>query len=186
MQFAKWYLPILVFVISGMPALSGAFDIQLTQEQIEEAKEYGAKYKGKEIFNSPVVKSACFGEYPKGDGGLVLSKYIEIAVTSSMQAANNMRMTSDEIREIEKSTAMKLVVDVSEIVENPEDVEVFLVQESNTILPLKYEFGKEKRVVQDVVCFFQYEKLNPGVKTEIIIKTGDHQRKYKINFSAIK
>ena len=103
-----------------------------------------------------------------------------------MQAANNMRMTSDEIREIEKSTAMKLVVDVSEIVENPEDVEVFLVQESNTILPLKYEFGKEKRVVQDVVCFFQYEKLNPGVKTEIIIKTGDHQRKYKINFSAIK
>jgi hypothetical protein len=187
MKVSKWYLGLVcIIALGGIPRLSNAFDIRLTQGQIEEAKEYGAKHKGKNIFESPIVKTACFGEYPKGDGGLIMSKYIEIAVISAMQATKDIPITPGELKEIEEGTAIKVVVDVSEPIANPEDIEIILVQESNNILPFKYEFGKEKRIVQDVICFFRYNKLNPTAKTEIIIKTKDRQRKYKINLSAIK
>lgn len=187
MKVGKWYMGLVCIIVLGViPRLSNAFDIQPARGQIEEAKEYGAKHKGKDIFDSPIVKTACFGEYPKGDGGLIMSKYIEIAVISAMQATKDMPIPPGTLKEIEECTAIKVVVDVSETIANPEDIEIILVQEANNILPLKYEFGKEKRIIQDVVGFFQYNKLNPKAKAEIIIKTKDHQRKYKINFSAIK
>lgn len=73
MKFNIWWLGIVVVTLCGVPARSHAFDIQLTQEQVKEANVYGAQYKGKEIFESPIGKSACFGEYPGGNGGFIMS-----------------------------------------------------------------------------------------------------------------
>ena len=53
----------------GISEVLEAFEIKLKQETIVEVAEYGKKYKGKEIFSSPVVKSACFGKYPDGEEG---------------------------------------------------------------------------------------------------------------------
>ncbi|NOG40141.1 MAG: hypothetical protein HND38_01030 [Planctomycetes bacterium] len=60
MKLVKRCLGLVCIMILGVPALSGAFDIQLTQEQMKEANEYGGKYKGKDIFDSPVVKPGLF------------------------------------------------------------------------------------------------------------------------------
>src|SRR3990172_8400897 len=86
MRFIKWHLGIVGVAFFGIAALSEAFEIELKQEKIAEVAEYGKKYKGKEIFYSPVVKSACFGKYPDGEGGLIMSKYVRIAVISAMMA----------------------------------------------------------------------------------------------------
>lgn len=188
MRFMKWCLFTVCVAVLGIPALSDAFDIHLTPEQVKEANESGTKYKGKDIFNSPVVKLACFGEYPKGEGGLIMSKYMRIAVNSAMKALKDETLSSQDIKEFEGSNSFNVVVNVSsESVETPEDVQIMLIQGTNTILPQKTEFGmkyKDKR--QGVVGAFLYDKINPKANTTIIVKTRKDQKKYTIDFSDVK
>ncbi|NUO09919.1 MAG: hypothetical protein HUU08_14790 [Candidatus Brocadia sp.] len=188
MRFMGWYLGVVCIAVLGTSALSDAFDIQLTQEQIKEANEYGAKYKGKDIFESPVVKLACFGEYPKGEGGLIMSKYIKIAVSSAMKAIKDQTLTPADLKEIEKSATFNVVVSVPEEgIQSPEDVQIILKQGTNVILPTKNEFGmkyKDKR--QGIVGAFRYDKINPHASTAIVVKTKKSEEKYKIDFSDVK
>lgn len=188
MQFTKWCLSALVFAVLGIPAWCNAFDMQLTQEQIKEATGYGAQYKGKEIFESPIGKSARFGEYPGGDGGLIMSKYMRIAVNAAMRALKNETLTPEDLKELEASKTFHVVVSVPEVsAQNPEDVQILLMQGTNTILPQKTEFGmkyKDKR--QGIVGIFSYEKINPKANTTIVVKARNEERKFKIDFSDVK
>ncbi len=182
------YIIVVCIITLGIPALSVAFDIQLTQEQIKEASNYGSKYKGKEIFDSPVVKKACFGEYPHGEGGVIMSKYIHTAVMSAMMALKDKTVTPEDIQEIAESTTFKVVVAVpDEEIKTPEDVQIILVQGTNNILPQKTEFGmkyKDKR--QGIVGTFQSDKVDSKANTTIIAKTRNDSKKYKIDFSDVK
>lgn len=188
MKFNTWWLRIVIATIFETPALSQAFDIQLTPEHVKEAKESGTKYKGKDIFDSPMVKSACFGEYPKGEGGLIMSKYMRIAVNSAMKALKDETLSLQDIKEFEESNTFSVVVNVSsESVQTPEDVQIMLIQGTDTILPQKTEFSmkyKDKR--QGVVGTFPYAKINPKANTTIIVKTRKDQKKYTIDFSDVK
>ncbi|TVL99260.1 MAG: hypothetical protein CV087_18730 [Candidatus Brocadia sp. WS118] len=188
MQFEKWYLPVFTFVVLGIPVWCSAFDMQLTQEQIKEANEYGAQYQGKEIFKSPIGKSACFGEYPGGDGGVIMSKYMRITVSSAMRALKNETLTPQDLKELGASSTFNVIVSIpDENVQNPEDVQIVLVQGTNNILPQKTEFGmkyKDKR--QGVIGIFSYDKINPKANTTIMVKTRNDEKKFNIDFSDVK
>ncbi|GJQ22728.1 hypothetical protein BIY37_02745 [Candidatus Brocadia sapporoensis] len=188
MKFNIWWLGIVVVTLCGVPARSHAFDIQLTQEQVKEANVYGAQYKGKEIFESPIGKSACFGEYPGGNGGFIMSKYMRIAVNSAMRALKNETLTLQDLKEIETSKTFNVIVSIPEDnVQTPEDVQIMLIQGTNNILPQKTEFGmkyKDKR--QGVIGIFSYDKINPKASTAIIVKAGNDEKKFKIDFSDVK
>lgn len=188
MKLVKRCLGLVCIMILGVPALSGAFDIQLTQEQMKEANEYGGKYKGKDIFDSPVVKLACFGEYPKGGGGLIMSKYIKIAVSSAMKAMKDQSLTSEDLKEMTESVTFNVVVSVPEEgIQSPEDVQIILKQGMNVILAEKNAFGmkyKDKR--QGIIGAFRYDKINPGANTAIVVKTKKSEETYKIDFSDVK
>lgn len=188
MKFMTWFLCLGCIVVLGTRQQLSAFDIQLTQEQMKEASDYGSKYKGREVFHSPAVKLACFGEYPTGGGGLIMSKYIEIAVVSAMKILQEKTITQEEIKEINASSTFKVVVSVpEENVKVPEDVQIILKQGTNNILPQKTEFSmkyKDKR--QGVVGIFRYDKINPRANTAIIVKTKKDEETYKIDFSDVK
>ena len=188
MKCIPWCFGIACVAILGIPMLSEAFEVRLTQEQINEANEYGAKYKGKDVFESTIVKSACFGEYPGGDGGLIMSKYIRIAVVSAMMAIKDKTLTPEDIKDIEESTTFNVVVSVSdEKVKTPEDVQIILKQGTNNILPQKTEFGmKYKDNRQGVVGVFSYGRVNPDANTTIVVKTGKDQKTFTIDFSDVK
>ena len=188
MKCIPWCFGIACVAILGIPMLSEAFEVRLTQEQINEANEYGAKYKGKDVFESTIVKSACFGEYPTGDGGLIMSKYIRIAVVSAMMAIKDKTLTPEDIKDIEESTTFNVVVSVpGEDVKAPEDVQIILKQGMNNILPQKTEFGmKYKDNRQGVVGVFNYGRVNPDANTTIVVKTRKVQKKYTIDFSDVK
>ena len=188
MRFIKWHLGIVGVAFFGIAALSEAFEIELKQEKIAEVAEYGKKYKGKEIFYSPIVKSACFGKYPDGEGGLIMSKYVRIAVISAMMALKDKTLTKNDIKEIEESTSFDIVVTVpEEYAKTLEDIQIMLKQGMNNILPLKTEFGmKRKDTLRGVVGTFQYEKVNPKASAAVIVKTRKVQKKYTIDFSDVK
>lgn len=188
MRFIKWHLGIMGVALFGISEVLEAFEIKLKQETIAEVAEYGKKYKGKEIFSSPVVKSACFGKYPDGEGGLIMSKYVRTAIISAMMAINDKILTKEDIKKIGESTSFDVVVTVpQEYAEALEDVQIMLKQGTNNILPIKTEFGmKRKDELRGIVGTFQYEKVNPKASTAIIVKTRKVQKKYTIDFSDVK
>jgi hypothetical protein len=187
MGHITWCIIIMCATVLGIPALSNAFNVTLTPEQIHEANEYGKQYKGPGIFYSDVVKPACFGEFPKGPGGVVMSKYVNTAVTSAMKALKDETLTDEEIQEIQESTTFKVVVNVVEDIQAPEEVQIMLIQGSNIVLPQKTESGmkyKDKR--QDVIGIFQYDMIDPHASTTIIAKIREDQKEYKVDFSGVK
>ena len=187
MRYITWCLSVCTAVFF-LPVITNAFDIQLTDKQIHDATDYGSKYKGKEVFDSDVIKSASFGDYPGGEGGLVMSKYVKLTVVSAMMALKDKSLTPDDIKEITGSPTFNVVIKTPDDgIEIPEDVQITLIQGSNNILPLKNEFGmKYKDNRQSVIGVFLYEKVNPHASTAVEVKTRKSLRKYKINFSQIK
>ena len=190
MRFMKWCAAIIIWIsVLGIPTLSNAFDAELAPGKIDEAIEYGKKHKGMDIFDSKIVKAACFGEYPRGRGGMIMSKYIEIALVSAMKTAQDKSITRDDIRSIVNSITFNVVVNIAQKIEDPGDVQIVLQQglTGDNILPIKNEFGmKHKDARQAVVGVFAYDKVDPKASTTILIKCEDTQKKYKINFSHIK
>ena len=190
MKLTKWWIiqVCIAATIAGWPALSSAFDIKLTPEQIKEASEYGSRYKGTEVFGSTVVKQACFGSYPNGEGGIVMSTYIHTAVISAMMNLKDKTVTPEKLKEIEELTTFKVIVIVSE--EEAKvlaDVQIILAQGTNNILPLKTEFGmKRKDYKQSIDGTFLHDKINPNANTTVIVRTRKDEKRYKIDFSDIK
>lgn len=185
---------ICAIMVLGIPTLSNAFDITLTPDQINEANEYSQKYRGMEIFYSDAVKSACFGGYPKKPGGLVVSKYVSIALTSAMKAPSDETLTDEEIQEIQDYTTFKVFVKTAKEIKEPEDVLITLIQGSNTIFPQKTEpYLTDKGKKRGVKGFFPYDKVDPNAITTIVVKIrsvpmhpAEFHKEYKINFSDIK
>lgn len=190
MKWARWWItPACVAVtLAGLQAKSGAFETKLTQEQMKEAIEYGAKYKGTDVFGSTMVKRACFGGYPGGEGGIVMSKYIHAVVISAMMNLKDKAVTEEKLREIEELTTFKVIVIVSEEeAKTPEDVQIILTQGTNNTLPQKTELGmKRKDYKQSIDATFMQDKINPRSNTTIVVKTRKDEKRYKIDFSDIK
>lgn len=190
MKLAKWWIipACITAAIAGLPALSSAFDVKLTPAQIKEASEYGARYKGTDVFGSAVVKQACFGGYPNGEGGIIMSKYIHTAVISAMMNLKDKTVAPEKLKEIEELTTFKVIVIVSEEdAKAPEDVQIILTQGTNNILPQKTEFGmKRKDYKQSIDGTFLLDKINHKANTTIIVRTRKDEKRYKIDFSDIK
>src|SRR3972149_5740988 len=102
-----WSLFIICISVIGIFTQSDAFDINLTQQQLQEAIDYGTKYKGKEVFGSDIVKKACFGEYPVSEGGIVMSKYVHTAVISAMMNMKEKTLSPEEKKKKKKKKTAK-------------------------------------------------------------------------------
>lgn len=181
--FAAIFTAILV-----SPGIVNAFETEMNEEQIAAAISFGKKHKGMDVFKSTVVKNACFGKYPELDGGLVMSKYIELAIVSAMNAGKEKETTADVINEIQSADFFKVIVLVSEKgIQTPGDVQITLKQGLNNVLPQKTEFGRmHKDDKQSVIGVFRYDKVDTDAKTAVIVKTKGREKTYKIDFSDIK
>ncbi len=188
MRYICRCLSIFCIAMLGTPTLSQAFEMKLSPERIKEATACGVLNKGKDVFESPHIKSARFGEYPQGEGGLIMSKFVEVAVVSAMKALKEKTITLDDVKEIEGSQTFNVVVVIAnESLAAPEDAQITLVQGSNNILPQKTTFGMTyKGNKQSVVGSFQCTKINPKANTTILVKTKKGLKKYKIDFADVK
>ncbi|MCZ7562417.1 hypothetical protein KsCSTR_46520 [Candidatus Kuenenia stuttgartiensis] len=181
--FAAIFMAILVSF-----RIVNAFESEMNEEQIAAAIGYGKKHKGMDVFKGTVIKNACFGKYPELDSGLIMSKYIELAIVSAMNAVKEKETTADDINEIQSADFFKVIVLVlEEGIQTPGGVQITLKQGLNNILPQKTEFGrKHKDGKQSVIGVFRYDKIDTYAKTEVIIKTRGREKTYKIDFSVIK
>lgn len=188
MFIARGLLAVIFLMVIGISRFAYAFETEINEKQIAKAINYGKKYKGSKVFKSGVVKAACFGKYPESDGGLVMSKYVELVIVSAMNSKKEKETTSDDIKKIQYAKTFKVIVHVSEEgIQTPGDVQITLKQGMSNILPQKTEFGRKyKDNKRSVVGIFWYDKIDKDAKTAIIVKTKEQERKYKIDFSDIK
>lgn len=175
-------------MLFGLPGISDAFDIEPDDSQVKQAVRIGKKHKGIEIFDSPIVKNARLGKYPRGEGAMIMTKYIEIAVISAMREKGEKAITPEDIAEVQNAKTLKVIaMIIGENIQTPGAVQIMLKQGGDFLLPMKTEFGmayKDDR--QSIVGHFQYEKIDPDATTKIYVKTSKEERKYKIDFSDIK
>ncbi|MDR4509780.1 MAG: hypothetical protein MRJ65_16360 [Candidatus Brocadiaceae bacterium] len=188
MKAVKCFLCIVFAIVLYRPTRSDAFELKLTREYCNEAIKYGNQHTGADIFNTTTLKQASFGTYPKAEGGLIMSKYNELAVVSSMLAIRGKTITPEKIKEIENALFLKILVIPTQDIQIPGDVNITLRQGTNNILPQQIRFGRKhnKEERKTVVGLFHCDTLDPDARTTIYVTIKNNRAKYTVDFSDIK
>ncbi len=177
-----------------MPASSiEAVQVELTGEDVQEAVGYGEKY-SRTIFSSILVDPARFGYWPSINGGLVRSKFIDLAVKAAMRKAQRQRITEEDIREVMDCNALRVMM------RTRKDVTISLKQGEKLIEPEDvsykdaccelcelFDANADKTTHEFVTASFPYSELNPAMVVTVIIKEADGgTQRHRMNLSKIK
>lgn len=170
-----------------------AVQVNLTEKDVQEAVGYGERY-SRTIFNSSLVAPACFGYWPGINGGLVRSKFIDIAVKAAMRKAQRQAITKDDIKEVMNCSALRVMV------RTRDDVAVSLKQGGKVIEPAEvsykdaccelcelFDYGADKTNHEFVTAGFPYSELDPASGITIIIRGPDvDTQEYRVSLSKIR
>ncbi len=178
----------IILLILSKEALG--INVQLKQEEIDYAIKKGVEHE-KDIFKSPDLKHACINFWPRQGGLLVRSKFVDLTVSIAMWLNEGQNISDRDIKDIIGSPYLKVEM------RTKDDVIILLKQGESIIEPddTDYEdpccelcsFDGGNRDRHDFVTSnFLYNKLNPNVKSTIIVKGPFHEREYNIDLSRIK
>jgi hypothetical protein len=180
-------LSIIIFLLSKNAL---GINIQLKQEEVQEAIKHGEKH-GKEIFKCQDLKHAGINFWPKQGGMLVRSKFVYLTVSASMWFNEGHQISNKEIKDIINSPYLRVEV------RTKDDVIILLKQGKNIIEPVNTDYedpcyelcrfvGGNRYDHDFVTSSFHYSNLDPNAKTIIIVKGPFREREYNIDLSGMK
>ncbi len=189
MSFAKVIFTLSIVLLILSKEASG-IDVILKKEEIDYAIKNGEE-QGKDVFNSPILKSACINNWPKRGGILVRSKLVDIMVSTAMWFNEGQKISYKEIKEINYSPYFRVQTRTTG------DVYILLMQGQNIIEPVNIDYedpccelckfhGGNRAKHEFVTSSFLYNKLEPNAKTTVIVKGPFHDREYNVDLSKIK
>jgi len=138
---------------------TGGIKVNLTEEDIKEAIEWGKENKNSSI----IERTHTFGDHlymEWEDGGRLLTKYLALALLSADLAKQGKSPSKTQIEEIANSDTF--IVEFTIRLRVPiifEDSTVLLKQGRKTIHPVKTEVLKEAKAVPDMAMFGEQEKM---------------------------
>jgi hypothetical protein len=189
MSFVKvLFSLILVLIILTNDALG--INVLLNKEEIEYAMIHGEE-SGKDVFKSPLLKTACINDWPRQGGILVRSKFVDIMVSSAMWFNEGQKISYKEIKEINYSPYFRVQI------RTKDDVFILLKQGQNIIEPVNINYevpccelckfhGGNRTKHEFVTSSFLCNKLEPNAKTTIIVKGSFREKEYNVDLSMIK
>jgi hypothetical protein len=189
MSFAKVLFSLsIVLLLLSKDALG--INVILKKEEIDYAIKNGEEH-GKDIFKSPILKSACINYWPRQGGILVRSKFVDIMVSTAMWFNEGQKISYKEIKEINYSPYFRVQM------RTKDDVYILLKQGQNIIEPVNIDYedpccelckfhGGNRAKHEFVTSSFLYNKLEPNAKTTIIVKGPFREREYNVDLSMIK
>lgn len=179
-------LLLVLIVCVAFSAASHGIELNPVKERIEDAIKLGETNPGEKVFETDLVKSAIFGNWPNYGGGLVMTKLVNLAVMSAM-----MRKSRKNLKE-EDAHAM-MGTDVLTIsYKGGEDVfKIKLSQGGRVIEPVKMvRPDKDRKGANGHAAFysvsFPYAKLNLDAKATILILKDFGDEEHVVDFSRIK
>ncbi|MGR3177357.1 MAG: hypothetical protein ACUZ8E_04815 [Candidatus Anammoxibacter sp.] len=182
-------IPFFIIFFLCITASRYSYSIELapSEEQIENALKIGMSH-NVNIFGLDEIKPACFGDWPGGDGGIVETKLIYLAIISSMRFNAGMPDVSKEkIESIMNSKDMPIRISSTQKVFN-----VLLKQNGRTIEPSRIEEGMQMPPgggsgggshPQSLKVYFNYSELNPKAKTTIVLVEDYGEIEFDIEFA---
>jgi hypothetical protein len=177
---------LVMIVCVTFSGVSHGIELNPIKERIEETIKLGESNPGKKIFETDLVKSAIFGNWPNYGGGLIKTKLVDLAVMTAM-----MRKARKNIKE-EDAHAMMASDILTISYKGGEDVfKIKLSQSGRIIEPIKMvKPDMSKKSANDHVVFysasFPYAKLNLEEKATILILKDFGDEKHEVDFARIK
>lgn len=170
-----------------------AVQVNLTEKEVREAVDYGERY-SRTIFSSVVVDPACFGPWPAINGGLVRSKFIDLAVKAAMRKAQRQKITEEDIREVVDSGALRVMVRTrrdatislkqGEKIIEPQDVSY---KDACCELCELFDEKADKKNHEFITASFPYSEFNPSRAAIVVVKDADGDtQEYRMSLSKIK
>ena len=177
---------LVLIVCAAFTGVSHGIELNPVKERIEDTIKLGVSNPGKKIFETDLVKSAIFGNWPNYGGGLIKTKLVNLAVMSAM-----MRKSRKNLKE-EDANAMMGSEMLTISYRGGEDVfKIKLSQNGRLIEPVNMARpNTDRKGVKDHVIFysvsFPYAKLNLEGETTILILKDFGDEKHVVDFSRIK
>ncbi|MBC8550458.1 MAG: hypothetical protein H8D23_12505, partial [Candidatus Brocadiales bacterium] len=78
------FLLVLIMCVA-LSGVSHGIELNPIKERIEETIKLGETNPGKKVFDTDLVKSAIFGNWPDYGGGLIKTKLVDLAVMAAMK-----------------------------------------------------------------------------------------------------
>ena len=176
---------IIIFFLSITSTFSYAIELNPTDEKIQDALKLGSS-RTMDIFGTEQIKPSRFGKWPSGDGGIVESKLVYLAIKSSMRLRAGMPAVSkEEVDAIMDLEEMPIRISSSQKVFN-----VQLKQKGKTIEPSRIEEAMQMPPgggagggIQSKKVYFKYSELDPYAKTKIILFEDFGEIEFDIDFA---
>ena len=186
-KMVSYFMFLLVLILCVVSSdVSHGIELNPVKERIEDTIKLGVSNPGKKIFETDLVKSAIFGNWPNYGGGLIKTKLVDLAVMAAMK-----RKARKSFKE-EDAHAM-MVSDVLTIsYRGGEDVfKIKLSQGGRLIESVRMsrpDMSKER--ANGHAAFysvsFPYAKLDLDERTTILVLKDFGDEKYEVDFSRIK
>ncbi|MHC4308035.1 MAG: hypothetical protein ACYSR7_05370, partial [Planctomycetota bacterium] len=156
------YFIFLLVLIVCMASSGVSYGIELNpvKERIEDTIKLGVSNPGKKIFETDLVKSAIFGNWPNYGSGLIKTKLVNLAVMAAMKRKARKNFKEEDAHAMMGSDVLTISY------RGGEDVfKIKLSQNGRLIEPVKMARpNTDKKGVKDHVAFysvsFPYAKLN--------------------------
>lgn len=181
------FMCLLIFIMCvAFSGVSHGVELNPIKERIEETIKLGESNPGEKIFETDLVKSAIFGNWPDYGGGLIKTKLVDLAVMSAMMRKARKNLKEEDTRAMMESDILTISY------KGGEDVfKIELNQNGRVIEPVKMvRPDMDKKGIKDHVAFysvsFPYAKLNLEGKATILIVKDFGDEKYEVDFMRIK
>jgi hypothetical protein len=167
-------------------AVSHAIELNPISERIEETIKLGERNPGKKIFDTDLVKSAIFGNWPNYGGGLIKTKLVDLAVMAAMKRKARKNFKEEDAHAMMGSDVLTISY------RGGEDVFKIQLNQGSRVIEsvrmLRPDMSKES--ANGHAAFysvsFPYAKLDLEERTTILVLKDFGDEKYEVDFSRIK
>ncbi len=178
---------LLVLIIClAFSSVSYSIELNPIKERIEETIKLGERNPGKKVFETDLVKSATFGNWPNYGGGLIKTKLVDLAVMAAMKRKARKNFKEEDAHAMMGSDLLTISY------RGGEDVFKIKLSQGGRVIDsvrmLRPDMSKER--ANGHAAFysvsFPYAKLDLEKQTTILVLKDFGDEKYEVDFSRIK
>ena len=179
------FLLVLIICVA-FSGVSHGIELNPIKERIEDTIKLGEKNPGKKIFETDLVKSAIFGNWPNYGGGLIKTKLVDLAVMAAMKRKARKTFKEEDAHAMMGSDVLTISY------RGGEDVfKIKLSQGGRIIESVKMlRPDLSKKSANGHAAFysvsFPYSKLDLEKMTTIMILKDFGDETYEVDFSRIR
>ncbi len=166
--------------------VSHGIELNPIKERIEETIKLGEKNPGKKVFETDLVKSATFGNWPNYGGGLIKTKLVDLAVMAAMKRKARKNFKESDAHAMMGSDLLTISYRGGDDVFKIKLSQGGRLVESVRMLRPDTSKARANGHAAFYSVSFPYAKLDLEERATILVLKDFGDEKYEVDFSRIK